>query len=461
MILIAGAGLAGLSASYHLGHKRCLLLERNLTAFGHIRSENRDGFVWDQGPHVSFTKHEYVRKLFEESVDSQLEEIEVQVGNYFQGNWITHPAQTSLYQVPEPMRSACIESFLTSRGQPIKEINIQNYQQWLENAFGSVFANTFPGEYTKKYWTRSPTDLTIHWIGNRIHFPSIDEVKRGSNGPLDRSMHYISKVRYPRQEGYQSFAKKMKKGASIHYGSEIVSIDLNRKIVYLSSGQHYSYEQLVNTLPLPIFINACQNVPMPVIEASRQLSCSQLLLVNIAVPHEAQRPEHWIYVYDPDKLSTRISFTEKLGFNNAPAGWTGIQVEVYFSRHRPLVSTPEVIAEQVEKELIQMGLIVPSRFKSGLVSHRHYSYSPWANVIFDHGTVPALDTIWSWLATQGLKREEADTHPLTDWGAVATTPSEEECLHMAGRFGQWKYFWSDDCVMRGHQLGIQLKNKKL
>ena len=25
-------------------------------------------------------------------------------------------------------------------------------------------------------------------------------------------------------------------------------------------------------------------------------------------------------------------------------------------------------------------------------------------------------------------------------------------LIMAGRFGQWKYFWSDDCVLRGKYI---------
>jgi len=460
MIVILGAGLAGLSASYHLGHDRCLLLERNAYAFGHIRSECRDGFIWDQGPHVSFTKQSYVRQIFEESVGGKFEDIEVKVANYFRGDWITHPAQTSLYQLPEPIRTRCVESFLKSRSESCKVSVIENYQQWLESAFGPVFANIFPNSYTNKYWTRSPIDLTTDWIGERVLFPSIEDVIRGAKGPLDRSMHYISRVRYPSHGGYQSFAQKLCAGATIQYGAEVVAIDLDNKFVYLSNGQHYSYEQLINTLPLPVFINACQNVPAAVVEAARKLSCSQLLLVNIAAPHEAQRPEHWVYVYDSDKLSTRINFTEKLSPNNSPDGWTGIQVEVYFSRHRPLPATPEVIAERVEKELIEMGLLVPSRFKPGLTSHRHFSYSPWANVIFDHETAPALDVIWSWLTTKGLQRELGDTHPLTDWESLVTAPLESATLFMAGRFGQWKYFWSDDCVMRGRHLGLHSNHRK-
>lgn len=452
MIVILGAGLAGLSASYHLGHDRCLMLERNTHAFGHIRSEQRDGFTWDQGPHVSFTKHNYVRQLFESNVDGVFEDIEVQVGNYFHGHWIAHPAQTSLYQVPEPIRTECVESFLMTRSESPDAAAVRNYQQWLESAFGPVFANTFPKVYTNKYWTCSPTDLTTDWIGDRVLFPDIEDVKRGANGPLDRSMHYISRVRYPSHGGYQAFAKKLFTGARIQYGAEVIAIDLDARVVHLSNGQHKAYDHLINTLPLPLFINACRNVPERVTKAARTLSCSQLLLVNIAAPHETQRPEHWIYVYDHEKLSTRINFTEKLSPGNAPEGWTGIQVEVYFSRHRPLSATPEVIAERVETELIEMGLLAPSRFKLGQTSHRHFSYSPWANVIFAHETGPALDVIWSWLETHGLQREADDIHPLTNWDVLPSPRKRQAPLFMAGRFGQWKYFWTDDCVLRGKRI---------
>ena len=267
MIVILGAGLAGLSASYHLGHDRCRLLERNAYAFGHIRTEQRDGFTWDQGPHVSFTKHDYVRQLFESNVDGKFEDIEVQVGNYFYGQWIAHPAQTSLYQVPEPIRTACIESFLMTRGESPRADAVENYQHWLESAFGPVFANTFSKVYTNKYWTRTPADLTTDWIGNRILFPDIEDVKKGANGKLDRSMHYISRVRYPSHGGYQSFAQKLGSGATIKYGAEVIAIDLDARVVYLSNGQHHSFDQLINTLPLPVFINACMNVPARVTEA--------------------------------------------------------------------------------------------------------------------------------------------------------------------------------------------------
>jgi hypothetical protein len=48
-----------------------------------------------------------------------------------------------------------------------------------------------------------------------------------------------------------------------------------------------------------------------------------------------------------------------------------------------------------------------------------------------------------------LCRETDDLDPATDW-AKATQPTG--ALIMAGRFAQWKYFWTDDCVLRGRCL---------
>ena len=449
MNLILGAGLSGLSASYHLGHEKCLIIEKQLHAFGHLHSELREGFTWDQGPHVSFTKNEYVKDLFASSVGNDgFEEYEVKTANYYRGNWIDHPAQSALYQIPEPLRSQCLESFISSRNSEETKTP-GNYQEWLDRAFGPVFAATFPVSYTRKYWTREPKDMSTDWVGGRVYKPNVEDVIQGSKGPLGRATHYITKVRYPRQGGYQSFATKLATGANIRLGAEVVRIDLVEKKVWLATGESISYRRLINTLPLPIFVALCVQATPAEREAALALSCSQLLLVNVTAPHGTKRPENWMYVYDEDKFSTRINCTEKLTPGNAPSGQTGVQVEVYFSRHRPLKQSPERVAEMVRNELVEMGLLAANTLVEGKVAH-HIAYAPWANVIFDHDTKPALDNIWTWLGQYGLNRETDDLHPLTDWGAKPAIASGS--LMMAGRFGQWKYYWTDDCVLRGASL---------
>ncbi len=73
-VTILGAGISGLTTSFHVGHENCVIYESKSHYGGHIWSESRDGFTWDDGPHVSFTNNEYVRKVLAESVDQQFEE---------------------------------------------------------------------------------------------------------------------------------------------------------------------------------------------------------------------------------------------------------------------------------------------------------------------------------------------------------------------------------------------------
>ena len=58
-----------------------------------MASHTRDGFTWDDGPHVSFTNSEHVQELFAEAVGGKYEESEPIVANYYQGHWIDHPSQ--------------------------------------------------------------------------------------------------------------------------------------------------------------------------------------------------------------------------------------------------------------------------------------------------------------------------------------------------------------------------------
>lgn len=90
-------------------------MKKNNYVGGHIYGHQRDGFTWDEGPHVSFTKHTYVRDLFVQNIEGNFLEFESSVSNSYQGNWIPHPAQSNLYAIPEPKRTACLNDFLEER----------------------------------------------------------------------------------------------------------------------------------------------------------------------------------------------------------------------------------------------------------------------------------------------------------------------------------------------------------
>lgn len=443
-ILILGGGLAGLSCSYHIGHENCIIIEKNKYLGGHATTFFRDGAFWDEGPHVSFTKLSYAKEIITTSCNSDILEYQTNVGNYFNGYWIPHPAQSNLFAVPQPLAKECYEDFLNYQNHKTSDDQPQNYQEWLDYAFGLKFSRTFPHAYTRKYWTCEPQNLSVDWVGKRVFKPDLASIKNGYNGKPRQGTHYINSVRYPSKGGFISFFDRIKNNANtIH--ETITSINLAEKQIIASSGRCFNYDKLISTLPLDQFIALADNVPARVLEASRILRCTSLLLVNILGVQDEQNPYHWLYVYDESKYSTRITQTHLLADSNTPDGIAGIQVEVYASAYRPFPDTFDNISKTVVKEVQLMKLLDE-------VHSYHYQYVPYANIIFDRDRRDAQDIVLSYLENFGLTREDDDLEPTTNWSKCHHF-EKLSCLSLAGRFGQWKYFWSDDCILRGKQLG--------
>jgi protoporphyrinogen oxidase len=443
MTVILGAGLAGLSASYHLDHD-CEIFEKREHAGGHIYSHRLNGFTWDEGPHVSFTKYEYVKQLFSETVNNQFHEIMTHPTNYYHGSWIPHPAQTNMYAIPEPVRSECLKSFLESRTTVDKDRRPENYKEWLYMAFGERFAEEFPTAYTVKYWTTEPKNLSTDWVGERVYFPQVEDVKAGYEHAPTQSKNYLTTARYPMHGGYYAYAARLESNAKIRFSKELKHIDFDKRQIRFTDGSDVKYDRLVNTIAIQELI-ARSNAPSGVKSAAEALSCSDVLLVNVVVSHPAPVINQWLYVYDTDKYSTRISYTDLFAAGNGTPGKSGLQVEVYFSKYRQQTESIGTIVEKVCNELVEMGLV------KDLLSIEEVNTNRirYANVIFDHPRRESLEEIWTWLGKYGLKRERDDLEPMTDWNKKIEAPEELGDIIMAGRFGQWKYYWTDDCVMRG------------
>ncbi|MDH4477145.1 MAG: FAD-dependent oxidoreductase [Verrucomicrobiaceae bacterium] len=448
-ITILGAGIAGLSTSFHLGHGNCSIFERDPVHGGHAGSENFFGFTVDRGPHVSFTKNAYVKELFAKNVNRDFLEFPVRTRNLYQGTWIEHPAQAHLWQIPQPLRNICADEMIHAAGSPSAETP-RNYRHWLELSYGKTFASNFPAAYTRKYWTTDPVNLSVDWLGPRMPKLDVKELQAGLVPETYQNLHYITSIRYPKSGGYQSFFDAFSHNADIHLAKQISSIDLVDRNLWFADGSRHQFDRLVSTIPLPDFVNRCVQVTDEVRQAAADLDCSQLLIVDIFAPHLQELPGHWFYVYDEDKWATRIHCIERLAPGNTPDGWTGVQVEVYFSKHKPYPGNPSTIAKQVAGEMVEMGFISGDDFAAGRCKFG-WRWAPYANVIFTHPRRGALEKIWNWLERYGLLRRSDDLDATTDW---TREPEPEGLITMAGRFAEWKYHWTDDCTLRGRQIAL-------
>ena len=84
-VVILGSGMAGWGAAHRLNEVGVpsVMYDKNAYYGGHTASfKHPEGFIFDEGPHVSFTKHERLQKLYADSVDQKYEVIPARPNNY-------------------------------------------------------------------------------------------------------------------------------------------------------------------------------------------------------------------------------------------------------------------------------------------------------------------------------------------------------------------------------------------
>src|SRR5260370_15188240 len=151
-IVVLGTGMAGFGAAYRLRDEGItpVMYDKNDYHGGHTTSfRHENNFVFDVGPHISFTKDPRIQDLLADSVDQQYETVQISLNNYWRGYWPRHPVQLHLHGLPEHVIVKVIADFLDDRQPPDRPG--KNSPAWLLPSFGPTFAQLFPRQYTRKY----------------------------------------------------------------------------------------------------------------------------------------------------------------------------------------------------------------------------------------------------------------------------------------------------------------------
>ncbi len=422
-VTILGAGMAGLGAA-HRCHELGLestVYERRTRPGGHTRSfVDASGFVFDDGPHISFTKNERIQKLFAEAVGGEYEVLQASVNNHWQGHWIKHPAQCNLHGLPAELVADVLRDFVHAQAREAGEI--ADYEEWLRAVYGDTFAETFPMEYGRKYHTLPAAEMSTEWLGPRLYRPELEEVLNGALSPATPDVHYVSHFRYPSRGGFESYLRPFAAASNLEQDKEVTAIDPKARRIGFADGGEIEYERLVSSIPLPELIPRIAGAPGDVVEAASRLACSTCVIVNLGIDRVDLSGSHWTYFYDHDYTVTRASFPHMFSPHNAPEGMGSIQAEVYFSdKYRPLDRQPPELIEPVVDDFRRCGLIEDG----DRVVFQEARLIPYANVIFDHDRAPALEIVHSFLDDVGIR--------------------------YAGRYGLWGYEWTDESFVSGEE----------
>ncbi len=423
-IVVIGTGMAGFGAAHRLRAEgmRPVVYDQNTYFGGHTASfrDDASGFLFDLGPHISFTKDPRIQELLAGFVNQKFEALQVKLDNYWRGLRLTHPVQLHLNGLPKDLIVEIITEFVKVHDQP--EPPIANYEDWLIASYGHKFAELFPMQYTRKYHLTSASNMSTEWLGPRMYRPSLEEMLRGALAPWAPEVHYITHFRYPTEGGFLSYLKSFPDLADIKLQHQVVEVDPKARALRFSNGAATGYDALVSSIPLPVLVPMVAGVPQDVVDAAKRLACSTCVLVNVGVDRADLSEGQITYIYDEDVCFTRLSFPHMLSSTNAPPGCGSIQAEVYFSdKYRPLTQSTESIIDQVIADLHRCGIIR----ESDAILFRGAKVVRHANVIFDLDRSAALATVHGYLDDIGIK--------------------------YCGRYGDWGYMWTDESFISGER----------
>lgn len=420
-LTVLGSGMAGLGAAHRFRVEglSCVIYEQRPYYGGHTASHTfAGGWVFDEGPHISFTKVDRIRDLLAENVNGEFRSFDVRVNNLWRGHWIKHPAQCNLYALPVDLVTTIIQEFVAL--QHADDEPIDTYEDWLVASFGRTFAETFPMEYTVKYHTTTAGNMSTDWIGPRLYRPVLEEVLRGALSPSTPDVHYIADFRYPTSGGFVSFLRGFVDEAELQLDHRLVGVDAVGKVLRFANGNEEQFDQVVSSIPLPELVPMIDGAPADVVAAAERLACSEVVIVNLGVDRPELVDAHWTYFYDRDVFFTRLSTPHLQSPNNVPEGCGSLQAECYYSaKYRPLDRRPEECIQPVVDDLLRCGILR----EEDTILFSHAMHVPYANVIFDLERAEALATVHSYL-------DEID-------------------IAYCGRYGDWAYIWTDESFISG------------
>jgi len=422
MITILGAGLAGLSAAYHLvdGYR---VLEREAEPGGLCRSVMKGGYVFDIAPHILFTRDEYARGLFARLLEGNLLTHDRQAYIYMMGTYVKYPFEANLHPLPREVREECIQGVVDR-----PTLKPRNFMEWIRSSFGEGIARHYMVPYNEKVWKYPLDRMNTEWLGGRVPSPSVEDMRRGAEGEQKVDYGPNAQFWYPESGGIGALPRALAEGLDVSYGSNAVEVKPTKKgvkVTYQRNGftKYVESEYALSSLPLPEIVRIMYDVPEDVVRAADRLVYNSIICVNVGVKRPRITDKHWLYFPEPELVFNRISFPMNFSPGTTPPGCSSILVEVTYRGRQPDLDEIKgrVLHDLVETELLKEGDEVEVCEAS---SHR-YAY-----VIYDLDHRRNVEAVHRYL-------RESKVIPM-------------------GRFGEWEYHNMDKAILSGKRAAESL-----
>jgi len=419
-VVVIGAGLAGVSAAYHLQEYSPILFERESSIGGLCRSFNQDGFTFDCTGHLIHLKNAYVKELVARLLPDAFNSHERLAAIYSQSTMTPYPFQANTFGLPAEVVKECVVGFVETLQAPPNG-GPKNFHEWVLKTFGSGIAKHFMLPYNEKFWKQDLRSITADWVSWSIPKPSLDEVVNGALGLTNKGMGYNPRFIYPKTGGIECLPLALARPVRrVHLNETLESIDPKRKVVRMASGREEPYDSLITSLPLPETFRLLKDTPETLRYAASLLRAIGVFNINIGIDRPNVSDQHWIYYPEGQYIFSRVGFPMNFSTAVAPAGTSSMYIEItYQPGQKP---NPEEAYARSIADLQRCGILRESdRILTRLDLDIKTAY-----IVFDEHRQTHLQSLIGYL--------------------------ESRDIHTAGRYGQWDYYSMEDSIRSGKTI---------
>jgi len=424
--IVLGAGLAGLSAAYHLG-AQTQVFEAADQVGGECITDQVDGYAFDKSGHLLHLRTPEVNALVNELLPDGFNSVIRDARIHILGTEVRFPFQANTFGLPPLVKAQCLRSYLEAITQPGHKP--ANFTLWAQQSFGKEISRLFFEPYNQKLWNWPTDQMTLDWMGPYVVKPDLPTVISGAFQDQPAGGGYNATFLYPKHGGIDALPKALAaKLTNVHLQSPAVKINLARRVVHIQGTGSLSWKHLISSVPLPALAAMLDPLPAKVAEAMARLNANSVLVVNLGISRPKIHPAHWLYFPEKEFHIYRAGFPSNFG-EVAPAGCSSIYAEVSLPAGTGW-SQRRAHARRVRADLVRAGIL---RVEDK-VEVEHFQYLPYAYVIYDRDYAQARKTVLAHLEKNGV-----------------------QCV---GRWGHWEYSAMEDAILAGKQAAEAVSCKK-
>ena len=359
-IIIAGAGLAGLSAAWHLAKYKseCLVFEKETLVGGLCRSKTINEFTFDYDAHLLHFKYPYTFNLVKNLLGNNLIQHQRNAFVHSSGCLSRYPFQANLYGLPAKVAKECLLGFLeVNKNRKPQNKKAKNFLDWINQTFGKGIAKYFMVPYNEKFWTVPARELTCAWLDDFIPVPSLEEVMEGAVEESRRQFGYNAHFFYPQKGGIAQLPMALASEIeNIHTQCSIKAIDTIKKTVKLSSGDKIKFDWLISTIPLPELAHLIKDLPRNTRSLFKQLRWNSIFNLNLGIDRADKFKRHWIYFPERKTSFFRLGFPHNFSSSLAPDNKSSLYAEVAYSQEKPI--NKKTITSRIKNDLQKASMLL-------------------------------------------------------------------------------------------------------